>query len=141
MYNWETIKKYIEVNEGYKLTRTNESREEYNKFIDSLKKYKSIKDYIYITYLKSESIIENNKICSIKKGMKKYNLCKNIYPYNVESNIKHYILWSIEDLEEKDDKINKIIKKFKGNCDYLYFYNPKGKRSISDVFHIHVFFK
>lgn len=141
MYNWEIIKNYIESNNGYLLTRTDESRIEYNKFKETLKKYKSIKDYIYINYLKSESIIKDDIIYSTGKNIKKYNFCKNIYPYNVEKGIKHYILWSIEDLEEKDDKINKIIKIYLKNKDYLYFYNPKGRRSVSEVFHIHVFFK
>ena len=64
----------------------------------------------------------------------KYYLNLNDFPYNVEENIEHWLLWWNNNLDI--DEI--IIKKF-GNKVITYWVNFPENNSISDIKHAHIF--
>lgn len=126
--NWIILKKNIETNRFDYLYRNhfNLTRYHIHKFL--LKKNNiNLSDYISNKYLKN----------------KKYNLVKNAFPYNLEKNILHLVLW-INDLNITN--IKQIIKKeleikYKKEHEFLFFENPKHLRSINDIKHFHIFVK
>ena len=126
--NWLTLKINIKTNRFNYLCRNNFNSTRYyiHKFL--LKKNNiNISDYISNKYLKN----------------KKYYLVKNTFPYHLEKNILHLVLW-INDLNITD--IKQLIKKeleikYKKEYSFLFFENPKHLRSINDIKHFHVFVK
>lgn len=126
--NWLTLKKNIETNKFNYLSRNhfNSTRYYIHKFL--LKKNNiNISDYISNKYLKN----------------KKYYLVKNTFPYHLEKNILHLVLW-INDFKITDIKqlIKKELeKKYKKEYEFLFFENPKHLRSINDIKHFQVFVK
>ena len=124
LINWEELKQIIKYKEYFKFKRSlfNSNRYLVHKFL--LKK-ENIKLHNYITnkYLKN----------------KKYSLVKNDFPYNLEKNILHLVLW-INDGEIID--IEEVIKKeLKNNYEFLYFENPVNLRSVLEIKHLQVFIK
>ena len=126
--NWITLKKNIETKRFNYLSRNhfNSTRYYIHKFL--LKKNNiNISDYISNKYLKN----------------KKYYLVKNTFPYHLEKNILHLVLW-INDFKITDIKqlIKKELeKKYKKVYEFLFFENPKHLRSINDIKHFHIFVK
>ena len=90
------------------------------------------------SYLKFNSTPENknNFISNVNKNLlqNKYYLHLNDFPYNVEENIEHWLLWWNNNLDI--DEI--IIKKF-GNKVITYWVNFPENNSISDIKHAHIF--
>ena len=94
-----------------------------------LKKYKNINQTIINKYLSD----------------KLYTLIPNSFPYNIQSNIKHYVLFLHPKLH-KNIIYNKffiyhIIKSYIKNKPFLYYINPKKKQSIKNIPHYQVFIK
>jgi hypothetical protein len=79
------------------------------------------------------------KIVAIKhKDSLALNFVLNKYPYNIEQNIKHYILFSIKPLSitKKNIIINNLIPKY----EFITIVNNISNRSIKKLWHCHVFF-
>ena len=55
---------------------------------DVIEKYKKHKEYI-----KKNNINQNNYIINKFLSDKKYSIDKNEYPYNIDKNMAHYVLW------------------------------------------------
>ena len=104
--------------------------DEFKKFITENKI--DINDYIYKKYL----------------GEIKINFTENNFPYDIEENCQHYVIWfdskyyselKLKDSEEKI--IEKIVRtKFKDN-QYIYFENVSNNKSVPNIVHYHVFIK
>lgn len=136
---WNELKTILKLKQYSKLHRKYIIKEQYINDTKLFKIfYRSVEDMIKIKYFKFKSIVINNKVESINTNMINKVLCENNYGYNVEKNVEHKLLWSLNDLSDEnikmflDDKINK---------EYIYFRNPANLRSIPDLFHIHVFIK
>ena len=63
---------------------------------------------------------------------------KNAYPYDIEG-AKHYLIWSTTPLE--NDLVRDFAEKYTGGREYLTFVNPVYKKSIPDIWHVHVLVK
>ena len=65
-------------------------------------------------------------------------LMLNEYPYHLEKDISHYLLWRVVPMafEEVDKYIenDKILSK----CDILWYINPIWIKSIKGVWHCHI---
>ena len=96
------------------------------------------KKEILDSYLKFNSTPENknNFISNVHQNLlqNKYYLHLNDFPYNVEDNIEHWLLWWNNNLDI--DEI--IIKKF-DNKVITYWVNFPENNSISDIKHAHIF--
>ena len=93
--------------------------------LNNYKKFRETLDYEAF----EKSIFEDNKSYSIRK---------NDFPYDIEPNINHYILWikdeslSIEDIIYSSFKIDK-------KEDILWYRNSPENRSIKTIVHYHIF--
>lgn len=64
---------------------------------------------------------------------------ENDFPYNVETGIQHFLLWSNQGLDVSE--IEEYIKHHPathGSLETLWFVNPVELRSIPDMWHAHV---
>ena len=108
---------------------------------DVIEKYKKHKEYI-----KKNNINQNNYIINKFLSDKKYSIDKNEYPYNIDKNMAHYVLWihpnyinKINDLEICNIITNKM-KELNFN-EYFCFENHIKAKSILGVLHYQVFFR
>ena len=83
---------------------------------------------------KSNNLLKNFKM-NIKKNITKngYIITENDFPYNLNNNVKHYIIWTNYDIF----KIKKILNKRFNN--YIFFRNLIENKSIKDIEHYHIF--
>jgi hypothetical protein len=109
------------------------------------KNYRSINDFIRIHYLKWDIDIDKTSQKRIAipglKSIKEPLLTPNDFPYYLVNNIQHWLIWCDPKPKEIEKIIEEILNK---NFPYekferLSFINPPRLRSVSDVFHAHVF--
>lgn len=64
----------------------------------------------------------------------------NDFPYNFQSDVKHYLLWKINDQIYENDIIHGIneLKKQYHVINSCYFINPRHLKSILDIEHAHI---
>jgi hypothetical protein len=122
--DWKTLIQHDYKNN--KILRKNDIQELYNKERNSEINYDK---FILEKYL-------DNKL---------YNLTLNKYPYDLRSNIKHYVLWLHPMIKQKhinDRKfIHKLLKtKIKSN-EFHFYMNPQKYKSIKSIPHYQVFIK
>lgn len=109
--------------------------------------YNSVRDMILINYLHYapycgfDGKMRATLKCHRKniQNAKDINLVHNKYPYNVQDNVVHMVLWSNEDLDM--NLVDKILKKCLPKNEFVYFTNPPQLKSIQSVFHVQVFIK
>ncbi|CAF0782213.1 unnamed protein product [Rotaria sp. Silwood1] len=109
------------------------------------KEYRSINDFIRIRYLKwdvdlnksSQKRIAIPSVNSIKEPL----LTPNDFPYYLANGIQHWLIWCDPKPKEPEKIVEEVMnKEFDSKkFDRLSFVNPPRLRSISDVFHAHVF--
>ena len=119
MISFETLLKSGKYTDLYR-TKTMEKR--YSSYI---KKHPNYSNFLYKKLFKNENI----------------NLLLNKFPYDLESNVLHYVLWSKTKLNKT--QIDLILtEKLKGcECNYIYFENLSRNKSIKDIFHVQIFLK
>ena len=122
--NWETLETFdFKKN---KIRRTNSIQQKYN--IEKNNKLNYDK-YILNHYL-------TNKL---------YNLQPNKFPYDLNSNIKHYVLWLHPMIKSKhiyDKKfIYKLLKSMIKNNSFIFYMNSYKNKSIKSIPHYQVFIK
>lgn len=109
------------------------------------KEYRSINDFIRIRYLKwnvqFDSIIGKHIAVPADQSIREPLLTPNDFPYYLVENIRHWVIWCDPKPMESEKMIERIIdREFpREKFDRLYFVNPPRLRSVSDVFHAHVF--
>ena len=122
--NWNTLLLFDFNNN--KIDRKNSVQQAYNNEKQKIKNYSK---FILNTYL-------DNKL---------YNLQPNKFPYNLNNNIKHYVIWlhPMLDLKYITNKklINSILKKYIPNNEYIFYMNSYNNRSIKQIPHYQVFIK
>ena len=111
--------------------------------------YETISDYILdIVFNYTTKCNKNGKLYIQDLDFKeKINFCliKNKFPYKLNKNIEHYILWyPIKDNVYNENEIsNHIVEEieriFKKNLEYVWYENPK--MSIPGLYHVQVFIK
>ena len=92
----------------------------------------NLNDYIYNKFLNGLNV----------------NFIENTFPYDIEDNCYHYVIWFDNEYFKKvtnsinENKIiNNIVRsKFKDN-QYIYFENLSNNKSVAKIKHFHVFIK
>lgn len=133
MLTWESLSILHRNPPNFKITRDNEVQKRYDEFINKIKMNNiDINKYI------SDKFLNNKNV----------NFTKNSYPYDIEEDCNHYIIWFENEYFNKitlcidENKIidNIIKSKFKNNK-YIYFENVDNNKSIKKIKHFHVFIK
>jgi len=74
-----------------------------------------------------------------KNNNTNYVIKLNDFPYDVEPDIIHYVLW-LPNYDYTHDEIQNIINnEFIGYKDVVWFINSKKFRSVHSIYHAHVF--
>ena len=116
MLTWDFLKKY---NHEQKLSRKHEIEEKYIAHVRSL----NGKVHEYIMH----NIIKSNK----------YIIVDNTFPYDLEENLEHKLLWINPDTVLEEVEVNKIIcSVFDEN---IYFRNIHKNQSVKGIVHYHIF--
>lgn len=134
--NWEYLKQFNYNPPTINLLRQKTVQDNYNNHkININVKNINIEDYIINKYFKDPN--------------SKYYFTLNTFPYNLEDNIKHYIIW-LNPIYYNDKQINfnniKHIDFIKSIInvpydDFIFFENNIQHRSVLGIRHIHVFIK
>jgi hypothetical protein len=143
---WNDLIKWLENGQKILLYRDEQCAQRYiehQKFVS--KEYRSINDFIRIRYLKwdidfDKSIQKHIAIPSLK-SIKEPLLTLNDFPYYLVKDIQHWLIWCDPKPKEPKKIIEQVLNK---NFPYeiferISFINPPRLRSVSDVFHAHVF--
>ena len=133
MFPWERLLTLHRNPPTDKITREKKVQKKYNEFMKYIRENNiNINDYIYDKYLNGATV----------------NFIENSFPYDIEDNCLHYVIWFDSEYFKKvtlcinQNKIidNIIRNKFKDN-EYIYFENYSHNKSVQKVKHFHVFIK
>lgn len=117
MITWDQLKHSIKNHRiQEKLYRTEKVQKKYDNF---QKKIPSMSDYIRKKYLCDKSEI----------------ITVNLFPYNLEKNIDHYVLWHNSKISTQ--KVNKILQEYFATKNIQWYRSTRD--SVPDIDHIHVF--
>jgi hypothetical protein len=143
---WKDLIKWI--NEGQKtlLWRDEQSAQRYIEHQRLVAKdYRSINDFIRIHYLKwdvhFDQTIQKRIAISGLQSIKEPLLTPNDFPYYLVKNIQHWLIWCDPKPVKTEEMIEQILNKNfpLEKFERLSFVNPPRLRSVSDVFHAHIF--
>jgi len=122
------------------------NKKKYFEYID--KWYESMFDYIMINIFKLKSTLNDIgklKILDINEGKNTMRFIKNEFYYNLPEQTNHFVIWYyiadklyIDDNRINND-INKELVKIVKNKNFKYIYYENPKKSIPDIYHLHVF--
>jgi hypothetical protein len=157
---WEELVEIIEVEQNIpKLSRSREQQHEYEVFRYHMKEqYASTLDYILISkfgfeakHAKDDSCHESDKSDDVCHKWMAYPslhdvqtptiiLVKNDFPYCVQDNIEHYVLWKLREaitsreiLDARDRLTSEPIR----SMAILQWINPPNLKSIPEIDHVH----
>ena len=102
------------------------------KYQEHKKQVKSIKEHIISTYFDSESV---------ERG---WVIVNNEFPYDLNPNIQHLLIWIYPGKDFSDESIIGIIEDYmknNGHSEYIYFRNILAIRSVLEIDHYHIFVK
>jgi hypothetical protein len=126
-YNWDFIKQFHKNSPSIQINR---SKGIENKYLEHklllIKNKISIHDYIIKKYFEDDC---------------EYKFVNNEFPYHVENNIEHKLLWFNPNINYIIDEkyINTLLNKLLFDKNYIYFENIDSNKSIKSIRHIHVF--
>tara|TARA_Y100000590_G_scaffold240874_1_gene270879 strand:- start:2402 stop:2806 length:405 start_codon:yes stop_codon:yes gene_type:complete len=133
MFPWERLVTLHRNPPDDKITRNQKIQSKYEKFMNNIKENNiNLNDYIYNKFLNGLNV----------------NFIENTFPYDIEDNCYHYVIWFDNEYFKKvtnsinENKIiNNIVRsKFKDN-QYIYFENLSNNKSVAKIKHFHVFIK
>ena len=103
----------------------------------TLFEWKTVGDFIRAEFFGKEVKCRDGKLFSDGFNGLEFSLVKNQYPYNIEDNVEHYVLWMSYRISM--EIIDKIIKLNIKNCEYVFQNHKPDNMTIPEVFHVHVF--
>ena len=128
MISWNQLRKYQLVPPTKKLGRKENIQKLYNRYIQSFNKLDTtIEEYLILKYFDED----------VDKDL---YLEKNSFPYNVEDNITHYILWINPKKNINNLQIYQYIDYIFDDTERIYFENLPKNRSVN-FRHFHIFAK
>jgi hypothetical protein len=116
---------------GNKIYRNKETEIAYLKHkLDISRKFITIDEYLFQKYFNDDA---------------PYKFDINFFPYNIEDDISHYILWlnptCFKSVEDENNTAKKLIDdKFKDKT-YFYGANAPSNKSVHSITHYHIFVK
>ena len=135
--SWDEIKEIISKKELHKFGRLEDELERYKEYIESSKKtHGTVFNLMsFILYGKPLNEIYNKNL-----PFRDPIFRRNDFPYAIEDNVEHYLIWSLTKMTNKKEII-KFIEENVGDKQYVWTVNPHFLQSIPEIFHVHVFVK
>lgn len=140
--NLDDIKKCILSDNLDKLSRTADMEDRYKTYQElTLKEWISVEDYIKVKYFGAATIYNEQRMkYSLLKHCPpvQYTFQPNDFPYDTGTNVKHYVLWSLKPLSNRE--IDEILHdEVSDEYSLVWFEQTYDQKSIKDIWHIHVF--
>ena len=143
---WNDLISWLENGQQTPLWRDEQCAQRYIEHQKSIsREYRSINDYIRINYLKWNADRDPSTAKRLatpsSTAIREPLLTPNNFPYFLAQGIQHWLIWCDPEPKEPEKVIEDImnrdfpVPKF----DRISFINPPRLRSISAVFHAHVF--
>ncbi|KAL1920967.1 uncharacterized protein VTP21DRAFT_11602 [Calcarisporiella thermophila] len=125
LLSWGDVVDLINKNQVHLMKRSPSSQQEYNKFNARIRaEYGSLDAYVRKELLRWDS------------GPKQYAFRVNDFPYALEPEIQHHVLWSPAPIDASTVKA--IVDKELPNREWVWFINPVKYQSIPSLFHVHI---
>lgn len=132
-----------------KLGRSPQQQEVYNNFYANviMKNWKSGSDFILANKFGFLIVLDDDLKRAVKRPLptteEKIVLLKNDFPYNLESDIEHFILWKINGsvTEAEIDAATAELRVKYNVQDSVFYINPPQLKSIPDIDHAHIMIK
>ena len=119
--SWNYLKQFHFNPPNMLFPREEKIQEKYNKHKEDIGI--SIDKYVIDTILKKD----------------KYRITTNLFPYKLDNNIGHYLLWISPDYKLLKNEVEDIIKKKFKNKKFICYKNKLEVRSIKTVEHYQIF--
>lgn len=143
---WNDLTQWLQTGQQTPLWRDEQCAQRYIEHQKSISRdYRSINDYIRIKYLQwntdhdptSQKRIATPSSTAIREPL----LTLNNFPYYLVQGIEHWLIWCDPEPKEPEKTVEDVMnKEFPlQKFERISFINPPRLRSISAVFHAHVF--
>jgi len=149
-YSWRFLveKSPAHVN-SYHFLRKPEVQAAYDTHLsDVLKNYETLRDFVLVrlmgfTGFATQGPHGSHKIMALmnEDTPTKWVKVTNTFPYNVEANIEHYVVFTNEnsiDLDLVEKKVSELFPDVEKSRLHMFVNEPR-LQSINTVFHVHVF--
>lgn len=132
-----------------RLSRSVEAERRYKREREALlEQYESIYDHILHTKFQFEKRKDETsgkwKAVPASVFNSTTSLVKNDYPYFVESDIEHRVLWKLYSeisKEDVDEAIEELQSRYGDIVDTIWWENPPALKSLPDINHVHILAK
>lgn len=145
---WEELVEIIEIECNVpKLSRSRAQQHDYEVFrYHMYQQYRSTLDYILISKFGFDGVVEKNQKWMVEPCLEdvtspKIILVENDFPYCVQDNIVHYVLWKLkepiapQEILEAREKLQQ--SKDINAKEILQWVNPPNLKSIPEIDHVH----
>ena len=117
---WEQVTRYHKNPPNIRIYRSKETQKQYDMWLEDRENKTNLKNNLF----------QNNQT---------WIITTNRFPYDFSDDTMCYVLWSKEYIDY--DTTDHIIKKYTNFKNYIYFTNNDNNKSISDIYHTHIFVK
>jgi len=93
----------------------------------------------YDTHKKKIGMLIDKYILNTILHNLKYKITINLFPYDLEKNISHYILWISPNHKLSKNEVESIIKNYFVHKKFICYKNKIEARSIKTIVHYHIF--
>lgn len=147
--NFSTIKEHVSTGNLHKLGRSPKQKHIYALFKQKITRdWSSVAHFILakVFSLKTTREASDGKLVINSEALPQNSvkrLVPNDFPYNVENNIGHFLLWKLNgDITEQDlDEAIVELRKHHGLKRYTSWENPLHLKSIPEINHVHIVFE
>jgi hypothetical protein len=154
--SWESILQIISTNRLHCLRRSTEQQKIYLQYLDEMKvRWVHPVDHILHTKFQFERVVTgaedrvkedlfiryeaSPKLHQVSDSIIK--LCPNDFPYHLEENVRHWVLWKLLEPishQEIHEAKQKLRNQHKLIVDIAHWVNPPNLKSIPEIDHVHI---
>ena len=151
--SWAELTEIVSTNSLHRLGRSRTDLNIYESYMTTVRaKWHSLADYI------AESKFPGfTHVRTVRNGVEKYSLepplsdngfgeivslKKNDFPYHIEENVEHWVVWVLNRGVTEDDVVDverQLRTKFGEESQFLSWVNPERLKSVPELSHAHVF--
>jgi hypothetical protein len=154
--SWESILQIISTNRLHCLRRSTEQQKIYLQYLDEMKiRWVHPVDHILHTKFQFERVAIGSEVQEKEDSSIRYEaspklhqvsepiikLCPNDFPYHLDANVKHWVLWKLLEPishHEIHEAKQKLRNQHKLIVDIAHWVNPPNLKSIPEIDHVHI---